>query len=102
VDSSREQWSASDARLSSLTGIGGICWQRSPADVLLLLFLLLPLLLPVAYQMIATDKLRNTTREALTALRKQHSDPKAWLQTSSISFKRCSTQDAISSLEAGG
>ncbi|WIA13874.1 hypothetical protein OEZ85_002446 [Tetradesmus obliquus] len=51
-------------------------------------------------QMIDTDRLRNSTREALTALRKQHSEPKAWLQTSSISFRHCSTQDAISSLEA--
>lgn len=53
------------------------------------------------WQMIATDKLRNSTREALTAIRKSHKEPKAWLQNSSNSLRRCTTADAIATLEQG-
>lgn len=53
-------------------------------------------------QMVAVDKQRNSTREALTALRKRHSDPKVWIQQSSNSFGRHSTAEAVSVMQAGG
>lgn len=52
-------------------------------------------------QMVVTDKQRNSTREALTALRKRHLDSKVWISNSSNSFSRCSRDAAVSSLEAG-
>lgn len=52
-------------------------------------------------QMIVTDKQRNSTREALTALRKRQLDSKVWMGNSSNSFSRCSTDAAVSSLETG-
>jgi hypothetical protein len=52
--------------------------------------------------MISNDKQRNSTREALTALRKRHEGAKVWMKQSSNSFERCSTASAIARLEAGG
>jgi hypothetical protein len=56
----------------------------------------------VLIQMVATDKKRNSTREAMTALRKRHGDPKVWLHQSSNSFERSSSEAAVSRLQAGG
>ncbi|KAF8066166.1 hypothetical protein HT031_002488 [Scenedesmus sp. PABB004] len=50
-------------------------------------------------QMVATDRARNATREALTALRKAHREPKAWLKTSAVTFRRCTTPGAVAALE---
>ena len=52
-------------------------------------------------QMVAVDKQRNSTREALTALRKRHADGKIWIQESSNSFGRLHTEAAVSRLQAG-
>lgn len=52
-------------------------------------------------QMISLDRQRNSTREALTALRKHHNEPKVWMQQSSNSFGRSSTEAATATLQAG-
>lgn len=52
-------------------------------------------------QMVATDRRRNATREALSALRKRHDERKAWVVSSSISFRRYDTQEAVAALEQG-
>lgn len=52
-------------------------------------------------QMISLDRQRNSTREALTALRKRHEGAKVWMHQSSNSFERCSTEGAIARLQAG-
>jgi hypothetical protein len=55
----------------------------------------------IMLQMVALDRQRNATREALTALRKRHEAAKAWVQQSSNSFERCSKEAAIARLQAG-
>jgi hypothetical protein len=52
-------------------------------------------------RMIATDKQRNSTREALAALRKLHGEETAWIQDSSNSISRYGTIAAGAVLEAG-
>jgi hypothetical protein len=55
----------------------------------------------ILLQMVALDRQRNATREALTALRKRHEAAKAWVQQSSNSFERCNKEGAIARLQAG-
>lgn len=50
---------------------------------------------------IAVDRQRNSTREALTALRKQCDGHKVWMQKSTDSFARSSREAAVSQLQAG-